>query len=156
MLTKKQSDLLRYLYARQEEGAFISPSYDEMRDAMGLKSKCGIHRLVVCLEERGFIERLPQRPRSIRVLAGPGEAPRRPVTPQDLKELVSPLGRAGRAGSRHRRPVRVCRAGRRLVHLCRRTCLSGQPDPSNHQRTARRFLRADDRRAGVPRRRRRR
>ena len=91
MLTKKQSDLLRYLYARQEEGAFISPSYDEMRDAMGLKSKCGIHRLVVCLEERGFIERLPQRPRSIRVLAGPGEAPRRPVTPQDLKELVSRL-----------------------------------------------------------------
>ena len=116
MLTKKQSDLLRYLYARQEEGAFISPSYDEMRDAMGLKSKCGIHRLVVCLEERGFIERLPQRPRSIRVLAGRGTTQAGDAA--GFERACLPLGRAGRAGSRHRRPVRVCRAGRRLVHRC--------------------------------------
>lgn len=91
MLTPKQAELLRYLYARQEEGVEISPSYDEMRGAMGLKSKCGIHRLIVCLEERGYVERIPGRARAIRVIAGPNGRPQRPVTAQDLKDIVARL-----------------------------------------------------------------
>jgi len=72
MLTKKQHELLMLINERLEQTG-ISPSYDEMKDALGLKSKSGIHRLITGLEERGFIHRLPHRARALEVLKMPEE-----------------------------------------------------------------------------------
>jgi len=72
MLTKKQHELLMLINERLEQTG-ISPSYDEMKDALGLKSKSGIHRLITGLEERGFIRRLPHRARALEVLKMPGD-----------------------------------------------------------------------------------
>ncbi len=70
MLTRKQQELLLFVHRRlQEEG--IPPSFDEMKDALDLKSKSGIHRLITALEERGFIRRLPNRARALEVLRLP-------------------------------------------------------------------------------------
>ena len=73
MLTRKQHELLTFINQRLE-GTGISPSYDEMKDAVGLKSKSGIHRLITALEERGFIHRLPHRARALEVLKLPRHA----------------------------------------------------------------------------------
>ena len=73
MLTKKQHELLMLINKRLEQTG-ISPSYDEMKDTLGLKSKSGIHRLIIGLEERGFIRRLPHRARALEVLKMPGDA----------------------------------------------------------------------------------
>jgi len=70
MLTRKQYELLIFIDGRLQ-GSGISPSFDEMRDALGLKSKSGIHRLITGLEERGFIRRLPHRARALEVLKLP-------------------------------------------------------------------------------------
>ena len=72
MLTKKQHDLLVFIDKRLKKNG-ISPSYDEMKDALGLASKSGIHRLITALEERGFIRRLPHRARALEILHLPGE-----------------------------------------------------------------------------------
>jgi repressor LexA len=70
MLTKKQHELLMLIHHRlQEDG--IPPSFDEMKDALSLKSKSGIHRLITALEERGFIRRLPNRARALEVIKLP-------------------------------------------------------------------------------------
>ena len=73
MLTRKQHDLL-ILIDSKLAATGVPPSYDEMKDALGLKSKSGIHRLITGLEERGFIRRLPHRARAIEVLKLPGDA----------------------------------------------------------------------------------
>jgi repressor LexA len=73
MLTKKQSDLLRFIHERLKESG-VPPSFDEMKDALDLKSKSGIHRLILALEERGFIRRLPNRARALEVLRLPESA----------------------------------------------------------------------------------
>lgn len=70
MLTKKQSELLRFIHERLKEGG-ISPNFDEMKVAMDLRSKSGIHRLIIALEERGFIRRMPNRARALEVLKMP-------------------------------------------------------------------------------------
>jgi len=70
MLTKKQRDLLLFIHERVESGD-IAPSFDEMRDALGLKSKSGIHRLITALVERGYLERLPNRARALKILKLP-------------------------------------------------------------------------------------
>ena len=70
MLTRKQYELLVYLDKQLRKNG-VSPSFDEMKDALGLKSKSGIHRLITGLEERGFIHRLPHRARAIEVLRLP-------------------------------------------------------------------------------------
>lgn len=70
MLTRKQQELLFFINDRLNEGG-VSPSFDEMKDALGLKSKSGIHRLITGLEERGFIRRLPHRARALEVLRLP-------------------------------------------------------------------------------------
>ena len=70
MLTRKQYELLVYLDKELRKKG-VSPSFDEMKDALGLKSKSGIHRLITGLEERGFIRRLPHRARAIEVLRLP-------------------------------------------------------------------------------------
>ena len=92
MLTRKQLELLEFIQTRlQAEG--VPPSFDEMKDALDLRSKSGIHRLITALEERGFIRRLAHRARAIEIvrlpeaLARPGFTPRviegdRPVTPK--------------------------------------------------------------------------
>ncbi len=66
MLTKKQRDLLIMIHERLAKGE-VAPSFDEMRESLGLKSKSGIHRLIGALEERGFLERLPNKARALHV-----------------------------------------------------------------------------------------
>jgi repressor LexA len=70
MLTRKQFELLRFVHERLKETG-IPPSFDEMKDALDLRSKSGIHRLITALEERGFIRRLPNRARAIEVIKLP-------------------------------------------------------------------------------------
>lgn len=70
MLTKKQYALLQFIQARLQDTG-ISPSFEEMKDALGLRSKSGIHRLIGSLEERGFLRRLPHRARALEVLRLP-------------------------------------------------------------------------------------
>ncbi|MFN3468415.1 MAG: transcriptional repressor LexA [Novosphingobium sp.] len=73
MLTRKQHDLLMFIQTRLEETG-ISPSFEEMKEALDLKSKSGVHRLISALEERGFIRRLPNRARALEVLRQPESA----------------------------------------------------------------------------------
>src|ERR1700674_5102134 len=70
MLTRKQYELLRFIHERVKESG-VPPSFDEMKDALDLRSKSGIHRLITALEERGFIRRLPNRARAIEVIKLP-------------------------------------------------------------------------------------
>lgn len=94
MLTRKQYDLLHFIHARMRSDG-IPPSFDEMKDALDLRSKSGIHRLITALEERGFIRRLAHRARAIEIIRLPegmdgtdfrprvieGGAPERPAAP---------------------------------------------------------------------------
>jgi repressor LexA len=70
MLTAKQRELLVFIDSRLKQNG-ISPSFDEMREALALKSKSGVHRLISALEERGFIRRLPNRARALEVMKLP-------------------------------------------------------------------------------------
>jgi len=70
MLTRKQFELLRFIHERLTETG-VPPSFEEMKDALDLRSKSGIHRLITALEERGFIRRLPNRARAIEVIKLP-------------------------------------------------------------------------------------
>ena len=70
MLTKKQPELLMFIHRHLDQTG-VSPSFDEMKDALNLKSKSGIHRLITGLEERGFIRRLPHRARALEVVKLP-------------------------------------------------------------------------------------
>ena len=97
MLTKKQSELLRFIHERlQAEG--VPPSFDEMKEALDLRSKSGIHRLIMALEERGFIKRLANRARAIEVLRLPEsatvQAPARPRAAFSPSVIAGSLGRA--------------------------------------------------------------
>jgi repressor LexA len=90
MLTRKQHELLLFLQRHLGQHG-VSPSFDEMKDALGLKSKSGIHRLISGLEERGFIRRLPHRARAIEVLR----------LPEDLalaSATAAPTGEPARGG----------------------------------------------------------
>ncbi|MCC5994928.1 MAG: transcriptional repressor LexA [Oceanicaulis sp.] len=78
MLTKKQHELLLFIHKRLSEDG-VSPSFDEMKDALNLASKSGVHRLVSALEERGFIRRLAHRARALEVLKMPGSAAPQPA-----------------------------------------------------------------------------
>lgn len=76
MLTKKQKDLLLFIHERMAHGD-VAPSFDEMKDALNLKSKSGVHRLINALVDRGFLERLPNRARALQVRKLPeGYAPK--------------------------------------------------------------------------------
>lgn len=88
MLTQKQHDLLKFIDKRLKKNS-VSPSYDEMKDALGLASKSGIHRLITALEERGFIRRLPHRARALEVLKLPGEDTSAPAVPMAANDSVS-------------------------------------------------------------------
>ncbi|KTR84859.1 transcriptional repressor LexA [uncultured Novosphingobium sp.] len=78
MLTRKQHELLRFIQVRLEDTG-ISPSFEEMKEALDLKSKSGVHRLISALEERGFIRRLPNRARALEVLKQPENITTKPA-----------------------------------------------------------------------------
>lgn len=71
MLTRKQLELLTFIRQQMEENG-VPPSFDEMREALGLRSKSGIHRLITALEEREFVRRLPHRARALEIIRLPG------------------------------------------------------------------------------------
>ncbi len=73
MLTAKQHELLLFIHKRLEESG-VSPSFEEMKEALDLKSKSGVHRLIGALEERQFLRRLPNRARALEVMRLPGSA----------------------------------------------------------------------------------
>jgi len=73
MLTRKQHELLMFIHERIKESG-VSPSFDEMKEALDLASKSGIHRLITALEERGFLRRLPHRARALEVVRLPEQA----------------------------------------------------------------------------------
>jgi len=79
MLTQKQKDLLMFIHQRLQDSG-VPPSFDEMKEALELKSKSGIHRLITALEERGFIRRLPHRARALEVLKLPESSGRPEVS----------------------------------------------------------------------------
>jgi repressor LexA len=88
MLTAKQRELLLFIDSRLKQDG-VSPSFDEMREALDLKSKSGVHRLISALEERGFIRRLPNRARALEVLKMPeGSAPRSSATVTPIRPAV--------------------------------------------------------------------
>src|SRR6202012_1011997 len=114
MLTRKQAELLRFIHERLKEAA-VPPSFDEMKDALDLRSKSGIHRLITALEERGFIRRLPNRARAIEVIKLPELSPgagnsRRGFTPSVIEGNLG-KGRAASADDGER-PVAVPVMGR--------------------------------------------
>ena len=97
MLTAKQRDLLNFLTVYQDNHDH-APSFDEMRDAMGLKSKSGIHRLVSALEERGHIRRLANRARAIEIIHNPAAVDEKTVS-QGTKSDNVVQGEFGQATS---------------------------------------------------------
>ncbi|WP_295314505.1 transcriptional repressor LexA [Roseobacter sp.] len=87
MLTKKQLDLLDFINKRMQRDG-VPPSFDEMKEALDLRSKSGIHRLITALEERGFIRRLAHRARAIEIVKLPeslGGAPQHGFTPRVIE-----------------------------------------------------------------------
>ena len=100
MLTRKQHELLMFIHERIKESG-VSPSFDEMKDALDLASKSGIHRLITALEERGFLRRLPHRARALEVVKLPQQATaaappkgRAPFKPQLVEAGASVPGAA--------------------------------------------------------------
>lgn len=87
MLTAKQRQLLLFIDERLNNGG-VSPSFDEMKDALGLKSKSGVHRLISALEERGFIKRMANRARALEVLKLPDGVGVEPVGDVSSKDNV--------------------------------------------------------------------
>jgi len=115
MLTRKQYELLRFINERLKE-AGVPPSFDEMKDALDLRSKSGIHRLITALEERGFIRRLPNRARAIEVIKLPELAAssggRRGFTPSVIEGTLGKRSSAANADDNGERPVQVPVMGR--------------------------------------------
>jgi repressor LexA len=120
MLTRKQYELLRFINERLKE-AGVPPSFDEMKDALDLRSKSGIHRLITALEERGFIRRLPNRARAIEVIklpelssSGGGGNGRRGFTPSVIEGNLGKVRPSSGGGAEDdgNRPVAVPVMGR--------------------------------------------
>ena len=114
MLTSKQYELLRFIHERLKESG-VPPSFEEMKEALNLRSKSGIHRLITALEERGFIRRLPNRARALEVIrlpetVAPGFGAKKGFSPNVIE---GSLGRV-RAGAEDEggRPVAVPVMGR--------------------------------------------
>ena len=132
MLTAKQHELLLFIDDRLKESG-ISPSFDEMREALELKSKSGVHRLISALEERGFIRRLPNRARALEVVKLPetrlsaSVTPIRPVAPAAANDTMEiPLHGRIAAGT----PIEALQgpdlpSARRFAWLRRTLCARG-------------------------------
>src|SRR5688572_29866742 len=96
MLTRKQHELLMFIHERIKETG-VSPSFDEMKEALDLASKSGIHRLITALEERGFLRRLPHRARALEVVKLPQQATAA-APPKGRAPFRPQLVEAGQAG----------------------------------------------------------
>jgi repressor LexA len=106
MLTRKQYELLMFIHERIRETG-VPPSFDEMKDALDLKSKSGIHRLITALEERGFLRRMEKRARALEVTRLPENMAEtaRPATTRSQAQRILPSARHGRAADpRHTSP----------------------------------------------------
>ncbi len=111
MLTRKQYELLMFIHERIRESG-VPPSFDEMKDALDLKSKSGIHRLITALEERGFLRRMEKRARALEVTRLPDNMAEtaRPATTRSQSQRIMPSARHGRSearDSRHAAPRRA-------------------------------------------------
>ncbi len=105
MLTSKQKELLLFINERIQETG-VSPSFDEMKDALNLASKSGIHRLITALEERGFIRRLAHRARALEVLKLPDSAtPGAPRVRKDFKPALVSSGTPAKAPTAYTVPL---------------------------------------------------
>ncbi len=115
MLTRKQRDLLLFIHDRMNSGD-IAPSFEEMKEALGLKSKSGVHRLISALVERGYLERLPHRARALEVR----KLPEGMKTAPNDNSLAAKTTRAKESrrlrGERLRLLRRVRRLGRAISH----------------------------------------
>ncbi|AMN42355.1 transcriptional repressor LexA [Rhodoplanes sp. Z2-YC6860] len=115
MLTRKQFELLRFIHERLKE-AGVPPSFDEMKDALDLRSKSGIHRLITALEERGFIRRLPNRARAIEVIKLPEPVSqgvgRRGFTPSVIEGNLGKVRAQAASEDDNGRPVAIPVMGR--------------------------------------------
>lgn len=116
MLTRKQYELLMFIHERVRETG-IPPSFDEMKDALDLKSKSGIHRLITALEERGYLRRMEKRARALEIIKLPENMAEtmRPATTRSQAMRLSPPsgGRAGRGETRLSADTRHAGAPRR-------------------------------------------
>lgn len=95
MLTKKQRDLLAFIHKRMQKDG-VPPSFEEMKDALDLRSKSGIHRLITALEERGFLRRLPHKARALEILKLPegiSSAPAHRPTPAPVSDMPAAAAR---------------------------------------------------------------
>jgi repressor LexA len=112
MLTKKQYELLMFIHERVRESG-VPPSFDEMKDALDLRSKSGIHRLITALEERGYIKRLEKRARALEIIRLPenmAEGVRPAATRNQAQRMAhgeSATARGGRGASRAAADTRV-------------------------------------------------
>jgi len=113
MLTRKQYELLLFIHERIRESG-VPPSFDEMKEALDLKSKSGIHRLITALEERGFLRRMEKRARALEVVRLPENVAEtaRPATTRSQAQRIMPSARHGRsearvADPRHNAPRRA-------------------------------------------------
>ncbi|WP_447726412.1 transcriptional repressor LexA [Sphingomonas koreensis] len=88
MLTKKQHELICFIADRLNDTG-VSPSFEEMKDALDLKSKSGVHRLISALEERGFLRRLPNRARALEVLKLPERGETKKAAPAPKSNVVT-------------------------------------------------------------------
>jgi len=136
MLTRKQHELLMYIHQHLQHSG-VSPSFDEMKDALNLRSKSGIHRLITGLEERGFIRRLAHRARALEVLRLPEAAlPRRggaaaaaaPAAPSP--EVIAATAEVPAAGARRFEP-NVIRGGGANASISTGMPAGAVPVPSN-------------------------
>ena len=109
MLTRKQHELLLFIHERLKESG-IPPSFDEMKEALDLASKSGIHRLITALEERGFIRRLPNRARALEVIKLPDSMSNSLAGPKKFSPSVI-------EGSLGRRPLSLRAAALRATTM---------------------------------------
>ena len=130
MLTRKQYELLMFIHERVRESG-IPPSFDEMKDALDLKSKSGIHRLITALEERGFLRRMEKRARALEIMKLPDNVSEtlRPATTRSQSMRAVPRhGRAenrvsmdarmaGGLGLGKKKDPRPCRGGRQRAGM---------------------------------------
>ena len=134
MLTKKQYELLMFIHQRVRETG-VPPSFDEMKDALDLRSKSGIHRLITALEERGYIRRLEKRARALEILRLPENASEgvRPAATRNQAIRLARPDAGGRGGQRdvreHRMEPRIPADTRQAASLPRRTGHDGDAIP---------------------------
>ena len=137
MLTTKQKELLMFIHERLKETG-VPPSFDEMKEALDLKSKSGIHRLITALEERGFIRRLPHRARAMEIIKLPDSMPQalgasrsRGFSPSVIEGSLGRVPAAGR-GRKHAARPSACRSWAASPPACR----SRRSRPASNDRRA--------------------